>query len=434
MPTPKKLSLFPIRSINGTLALPGSKSLSNRALLLAMLAQGTTVLENVLDAEDVHHMLDTLQKLGVSCSQTADTVTITGTGGQFPQKQARCFLGNSGTSMRSLTAALCAGQGDYTLEGISRMYERPIGDLVDGLTALGAKIEYLGQIGYPPLRIHPATLRGGTVQISGKTSSQYLSAMLMLAPYAAEPVRIDIRDELISKPYVDMTMAIMKRFGLSVEKQGDYRSFLIPTGVYQSPGHYWIESDASSASYFLAAGAIGGTQGGGTVRVEGVGSQSTQGDAQFARVLEQMGATVRYEAHAIEIDTAPSLEGIDIDMNNMPDVAMTLAIVALFAKTPTSIRNIASWKVKETDRLQAMHTELTKIGAHTEIGEDWIRVFPLPRASFKEAEISTYNDHRIAMCFSLIALSGTPVTILDPQCTAKTFPHYFEAFEKLLTH
>ncbi len=433
MPTADRLTLNPIQRMNGTLQLPGSKSLSNRALLLATLAEGTTHLTNLLDAEDVQHMTNALEQVGVSITRsskapTSHEITIKGTGGRFPIREARCFLGNSGTSMRSLAAALCAAQGDYILEGEPRMHERPIGDLVDGLRSLGAHIDYLQTPGYPPLHIHPSTLQGGEISLSGKTSSQYLSAVLMLAPYAANPVSIRIRDELISKPYVSMTVEVMRRFGIDVQVSTDGHRFEIPTGRYTSPGTYWIESDASSASYFLAAGAIRG----GTVRLEGVGSESLQGDANFARVLERMGAPVRYEAHAIEIDRAPQLQGIDIDMNDMPDAAMTLAVVALFAQGSTTIRNIASWKVKETDRLHAMATELRKVGASVETGEDWIRVAPLAPGTWQHAQIATYNDHRIAMCFSLVALGGIPVTILDPGCTAKTFPDYFEALSSLV--
>jgi 3-phosphoshikimate 1-carboxyvinyltransferase len=426
------ITLPPISRIEGTLKLPGSKSLSNRALLLATLSKGCTTLHNLLDAEDVQHMLDALQSLGVSLTrsvETPSTLTLEGTGGHFPVRSAHCFLGNSGTSMRSLAAALCIGQGDYILEGEPRMYERPIGDLIDGLKALGAEIDYLGQEGYPPLHIKPASLKGGMISISGKTSSQYLSAVLMLAPYAETPVSIRISDELISKPYVLMTIDIMQTFGVHVQANADYSQFDIPLGHYTSPHEYWIESDASSASYFLAAGAIAG----GTVRLEGIGKQSIQGDSRFAEVLARMGATVRYEAQAIEIDRAQHLQGIDIDMNDMPDAAMTLAIVGLFAATPVTIRNIASWKVKETDRLHALSTELRKVGATIETGEDWICVHPLKKEQWQQAEIATYNDHRIAMCFSLVALGGVPVTILDPRCTAKTFPTYFETFKTLYT-
>lgn len=424
------ITLSPIDRVQGTLRLPGSKSLSNRALLLATLSKGRTQLDNLLDAEDVHHMLNALNALGIENTRSTEepsTLWINGTGGVFPKRQARCFLGNSGTSMRSLTAALCIAEGDYILEGEPRMHERPIKDLVEGLNSLGARIDYIGQAGYPPLHIHPSSLRGGVVALSGKTSSQYLSAVLMLAPYAQTSVSVQITDELISKPYVTMTLETMRRFGIEAHASADYRRFDIPQGCYTSPERYWIESDASSASYFLAAAAIAG----GTVRLEGIGAESIQGDSQFAKVLERMGAPVRYEAHAIEISRASALSGIDIDMNDMPDVAMTLAIMGLFTTSPVTIRNIASWKVKETDRLHAIVTELRKVGAFVEYGEDWISVHPLPVAQRQHATIETYNDHRIAMCFSLIACGGVPVTILDPQCTAKTFPTYFQAFDSL---
>ncbi len=426
------ITLNPIEHIEGSIRIPGSKSLSNRALLLATLAEGTTRLQNLLDAEDVHHMLDSLKQLGITITPQQEAVCVQGTSGDFPKRQAVCFLGNSGTSMRSLAAALCIAQGDYILEGIPRMYERPIADLVEGLKTLGANIDYLGQVGYPPLHIHPSSLTGGAVSLSGSTSSQYVSAVLMLAPYAIKPVTITIAGKLISKPYVQMTLDIMEQFGVKVEHGTDLKSFEIPLAHYTSPGDYWIESDASSASYFLAAAAIANKNRDKPVRVEGIGKKSLQGDSQFARVLEKMGADVHYEDHAIEISGPDKLRGIDIDMNDMPDVGMTLAMVGLFAEGPTTIHNIASWKVKETDRLHAMATELRKVGATIESGDDWIRVTPpATLQDWKHAEIETYNDHRIAMCFSLVALGGVPVTILNPSCTAKTFPTYFKDFKIL---
>ncbi|MCC8373462.1 MULTISPECIES: 3-phosphoshikimate 1-carboxyvinyltransferase [Photorhabdus] len=422
----QSLMLQPISSISGTINLPGSKSVSNRALLLAALAKGTTCLTNLLDSDDIRHMLNALAALGVSYRLSDDRTRceVDGIGGLITHKgPVELFLGNAGTAMRPLTAALCLGKNDVVLTGEPRMKERPIGHLVDALRQGGAEIDYLEQENYPPLHIKGGFV-GGKVTVDGCVSSQFLTALLMAAPLAENDSEIHIQGELVSKPYIDITLALMKSFGITVNHD-QYQIFHIKgQQQYVSPGHYLVEGDASSASYFLAAAAIKG----GTVRVTGVGKNSLQGDIKFANVLEKMGAKIRWGDDFVECERG-SLTGIDMDMNEIPDAAMTIATTALFAAGETVIRNIYNWRVKETDRLHAMATELRKVGAEVEEGSDYIRITPPPR--LLPAEIGTYNDHRMAMCFSLVALSDTPVTILDPGCTAKTFPDYFNQLERL---
>ena len=427
----EKVTLNPILRVEGEINLPGSKSLSNRALLLAALAHGTTEVTNLLDSDDIRHMLNALKSLGVSYELSSDKTvcTITGVGGAFNwQNGLSLFLGNAGTAMRPLAAALCLKgeqEAEVVLTGEPRMKERPIKHLVDALVQVGANVQYLEQAGYPPLAIRNTGLQGGKVQIDGSISSQFLTALLMAAPLAEGDMEIQIMGELVSKPYIDITLAMMKDFGVTVENQ-NYQTFMVKGNQsYISPKRYLVEGDASSASYFLAAGAIKGK-----VKVTGIGKNSIQGDRLFADVLEKMGAKITWGEDFIQAEQAP-LHGVDMDMNHIPDAAMTIATTALFAEGETVIRNIYNWRVKETDRLSAMATELRKVGAEVEEGEDFIRIQPLALAQFQAAEIATYNDHRMAMCFSLIALSNTPVTILDPKCTAKTFPTYFSEFEKL---
>ena len=427
----EKITLNPILRVEGEINLPGSKSLSNRALLLAALAHGTTEVTNLLDSDDIRHMLNALKSLGVSYELSSDKTvcTITGVGGAFNwQNGLSLFLGNAGTAMRPLAAALCLkGQqeAEVALTGEPRMKERPIKHLVDALVQVGANVQYLEQEGYPPLAIRNTGLQGGKVQIDGSISSQFLTALLMAAPLAEGDMEIQIMGELVSKPYIDITLAMMRDFGVTVENQ-NYQTFMVKGNrSYISPKRYLVEGDASSASYFLAAGAIKGK-----VKVTGIGKNSIQGDRLFADVLEKMGAKITWGEDFIQAEQAP-LHGVDMDMNHIPDAAMTIATTALFAEGETVIRNIYNWRVKETDRLSAMATELRKIGAEVEEGEDFIRIQPLALAQFQAAEIATYNDHRMAMCFSLISLSNTSVTILDPKCTAKTFPTYFSEFEKL---
>ena len=419
----ESLTLQPIARVDGTINLPGSKSVSNRALLLAALAHGKTVLTNLLDSDDVRHMLNALAALGVSYTLSADRTRceIIGNGGPLHAKSAlELFLGNAGTAMRPLAAALCLGSNDIVLTGEPRMKERPIGHLVDALRLGGAKITYLEQENYPPLRLQGG-FTGGNVDVDGSVSSQFLTALLMTAPLASEDTVIRIKGDLVSKPYIDITLNLMKTFGVEIENQ-HYQQFVVKGGQsYQSPGTYLVEGDASSASYFLAAAAIRG----GTVKVTGIGRNSMQGDIRFADVL---GATICWGDDYISC-TRGELNAIDMDMNHIPDAAMTIATAALFAKGTTTLRNIYNWRVKETDRLFAMATELRKVGAEVEEGHDFIRITPPEKLKF--AEIATYNDHRMAMCFSLVALSDTAVTILDPKCTAKTFPDYFEQLARI---
>jgi 3-phosphoshikimate 1-carboxyvinyltransferase len=421
------LTLQPLTRADGAVQIPGSKSLSNRMLLLAALAKGRTRITNLLDSDDVRHMLEALTTLGVEYRLAEDRrrCTVAGLGRAFRATRPQTlFLGNAGTAMRPLCAALCAGQGQFTLTGEPRMYERPIADLVDALRPLGAAIDYLGEPGYPPLRIDASGLRGGEVGIRGTISSQFLTALLMAAPLAASDLSIRVEGELVSSPYIDITLHTMALFGVQVEHH-NYQRFVVPAGQqYRSPGEVMVEGDASSASYFLAAAAIAG----GTVRVYGVGADSVQGDKAFADVLAKMGAKVSYGPNWIEV-TRGELHGVDLDLNAIPDAAMTIATTALFAHGPTTIRNIYNWRVKETDRLSAMATELRKLGAEVVEGEDFIEI--TPPARIQSATIDTYDDHRMAMCFSLAAFGGVPITINDPGCTRKTFPEYFELFRRI---
>ena len=427
----EKITLSPISAVEGTINLPGSKSLSNRALLLAALAKGTTKVANLLDSDDIRHMLNAFGSLGVKYQLSDDKTIceIEGLGGSFNiQNGLSLFLGNAGTAMRPLTAALCLkGKkiGEIILTGEPRMKERPILHLVDALHQAGAEIRYLENEGYPPLAIRNSGIKGGKLKIDGSISSQFLTALLMSAPLAENNTEIEIIGELVSKPYIDITLSMMKDFGVHVENH-DYQKFYVKCNQsYISPGKYLVEGDASSASYFLAAGAIKGK-----VKVTGIGKNSIQGDRLFADVLEKMGAKITWGEDFIQAEHN-ELHGIDMDMNHIPDAAMTIATTALFANSETVIRNIYNWRVKETDRLTAMATELRKIGAEVEEGEDFIRIQPLAFNQFKHADIETYNDHRMAMCFSLIALSNTSVSILDPKCTSKTFPKFFYEFEKI---
>jgi 3-phosphoshikimate 1-carboxyvinyltransferase len=432
---PDHLDLAPIRRIRGTVRLPGSKSISNRILLLAALAHGETRIHDVLASEDTQVMLDALRALGVTCTdEGAHALRVRGTGGVFPVKRAELFLGNAGTAFRPLTAVLALCGGEYRLSGTGRMHERPIGDLVDALRQLGATIEYLGKAGFPPLAIHPAAIRaGGRVSVRGDVSSQFVTGLLIALPLTGMRTLLSVEGELVSKPYVELTLKTLRRFGVEVERRG-WATFTIPAGArYVSPGEIYVESDASSASYFLAAGAISGLSGGGPVRVEGVGRTSMQGDVRFTETLERMGAAIAMGDNWIEAGARPEtarrgrLTAIDADFNDIPDAAMTAAVAALFAEGTSTLRNIGSWRVKETDRIAAMATELRKLGAHVEEGPDYLKITPPPASRLRpNASIDTYDDHRMAMCFSLAALGGVAVRIKDPGCVAKTFPEYFD--------
>jgi 3-phosphoshikimate 1-carboxyvinyltransferase len=417
------VELKPVRRAAGTVRLPGSKSISNRCLLLAALARGETQVLGLLDADDTRVMRDALSLLGVSFDNNA----VKGVGGPFPVKKAELFLGNAGTAFRPLTAALAFCGGEYRLSGVPRMHERPIGDLVDALRGIGARIDYAGREGFPPLVVHPAKLKTENVKVRGDVSSQFLTALLMALPLSGKSARVEVQGELVSRPYVEITLNVMQRFGIEVKRTG-WRYFDVPAGTYRSPGKIYVEGDASSASYFLAAGALGG----GPVRVEGVGKGSIQGDVRFTEVLERMGARVSIRENAIEVSGGKTLKAIDMDLNHIPDAAMTAAVLALFADGPSVIRNVASWRVKETDRLSAMATELRKLGAQVEEGVDFLKIAP-PSSLKANVSIDTYDDHRMAMSFSLAALGGVPVRINDPQCVAKTFPHFFESWKSILS-
>jgi 3-phosphoshikimate 1-carboxyvinyltransferase len=415
------LLVSPIRRARGRVELPGSKSISNRALLLAALAVGTSRIERLLEADDTRVMIDALLALGVDVTSAGGTTVVVGSGGRFPNARAKLFLGNAGTAMRPLAAALAFAGGEFELDGVARMRERPIGDLVDALRELGASIAYLGREGYPPLALRPARpLETDTVEIRGDVSSQFVSSLLMAAPGIAPPGGLSVRvpGALISQPYVSLTVRLLERFGISVVRSDD-RTFRVPPGTYRSPGPFVVEGDASSASYFLALGVLTG----GPVRVLGVGESSIQGDVAFTRILEAAGGRVAKGSDWIEAASGAPLRAFDIDCTDIPDAAMTGAVVAAFAEGRSVLRGIGSWRVKETDRIAAMATELRKVGAHVEEGPDWIAV--TGPTAFREASVATYDDHRMAMSMALVAASGVPVRIQDPGCVAKTFPDYF---------
>jgi 3-phosphoshikimate 1-carboxyvinyltransferase len=424
------LNLPPLRGASGSVRLPGSKSISNRMLLLAALAEGSTEIRDLLDSDDTRVMLAALEKLGVGVTALGcNAWRVEGCGGAFPDKDADLFMGNAGTAIRPLTAALALSGGHYRLSGVPRMHERPIGDLVDGLLQIGADIRYTGNPGFPPLAIHPAQVKlGGPIRLRGDVSSQFLTALLMALPLTGAEAVIEMTTELISKPYIEITLNLMARFGVQVQRES-WQRFTIPAAQrYSSPGVLHVEGDASAASYFLAAGAIGG----GPVRVEGIGRNSIQGDVRFADALKAMGAHIAWGEQHIEARAPDSgkLKAFDLDLNHIPDAAMTLAVAALFADGRCVLRNIGSWRVKETDRIAAMATELRKLGAIVEEGADYIAVSPAPTLT-SNAAIDTYDDHRVAMCFSLAALGGVPVTINDPQCVSKTFPDYFDTLAEI---
>ncbi|MEO6293101.1 MAG: 3-phosphoshikimate 1-carboxyvinyltransferase, partial [Burkholderiaceae bacterium] len=444
------LDLPHLTHASGTVVLPGSKSISNRVLLLAALCSGTTTVHDLLDSDDTQVMLNALQQLGCKLNQTATTLEITGLGGLASLPSAKLFMGNAGTAMRPLTAALALlahGSTEFELSGVPRMHERPIGDLVDGLRQLGCQIDYLGQDGYTPLRIKAAEtcLLNEPIQVRGDVSSQFLTALLLALPLVAtQDIVIEVQGELISKPYIEITLNLLARFGIAVQRQG-WQKFTIPAGSrYQSPGSIHVEADASSASYFIALGAIN-TQAKpinsakntvfndirASIRIEGVGADSIQGDIRFVEAAQAMGAVVSSGPNHLEISRgAWPLKAVDLDCNHIPDAAMTLAVMALYADGTTTLRNIASWRVKETDRIAAMANELRKLGATVVEGADFISITPPATVvDWSTAPIHTYDDHRVAMCFSLAAFNpaGLPIRILDPKCVAKTFPDYFEA-------
>ncbi len=432
------LDLPPLAGAAGSVQLPGSKSISNRVLLLAALSQGTTAVHDLLASDDTRVMLDALRQLGCTVDEAGATVRITGLGGATPRSPAQLFMGNAGTAMRPLTAALALLGGEFELSGVPRMHERPIGDLVDALRQLGCQIAYLGNEGYPPLSIRhgdglPPLRLQEPIRVRGDVSSQFLTALLMALPLVAEQdVVIEVVGELISRPYIHITLELLARFGIAV-RHDNWQRFTIPAGSrYRSPGSIHVEADASSASYFIALGAIAASvKGENGIKILGVGLDSIQGDIRFVEAARAMGARIEGGPNWLHIARGSwPLKAIDLDCNHIPDAAMTLAVMALYAEGTTTLTNIASWRVKETDRLAAMAIELRKLGASVEEGADYLRVTPpARRADWRAASIHTYDDHRVAMCFSLAAFNpaGLPVRIEDPKCVAKTFPDYFEA-------
>ena len=442
------LDIPPLSHASGTVVLPGSKSISNRVLLLAALCSGTTTVHDLLDSDDTQVMLTALAQLGCHIVKDGRSITIKGIGGQTELPSCKLFLGNAGTAMRPLTAALAvlaSGDTCFELSGVARMHERPIGDLVDGLRQLGCQIDYTGEAGFPPLRISAAKSfdLNEPIQVRGDVSSQFLTALLLALPLVAKDAKqnivIEVLGELISKPYIEITLNLLAKFGIQVEREA-WQKFTIRAGSnYHSPGSIHVEADASSASYFIALGTITTPSTASKdhinpakpVRIEGVGAQSIQGDIRFVEAAQAMGAVVKSGENHLEISRgAWPLKAIDLDCNHIPDAAMTLAVMALYADGTTTLRNIASWRVKETDRIEAMATELRKLGATVEEGPDFIRITPPASATdWNTAAIHTYDDHRIAMCFSLAAFNpaGLPIRILDPKCVAKTYPDYFEA-------
>ncbi len=425
----ESLDIPPLTGAHGTVHLPGSKSISNRVLLLAALSRGKTVVHDLLASDDTAVMLAALKQMGCSVEQAGQTAVIGGLGGKLVNAQGKLFMGNAGTAMRPLTAALALLGGNYELSGVPRMHERPIGDLVDALRQLGCSIDYLGKDGFPPLHLKPGKLAlNKPIAVRGDVSSQFLTALLMALPLVAEQdIRLEVTGELISKPYIEITLNLLARFGIQVRREG-WQSFTIPAGSrYHSPGEIHVEGDASSASYFVALGAIA-TGAGHSIDIRGIGSASIQGDIRFVEAAQLMGAKVESSPNSLKVSRgAWPLKAIELDCNHIPDAAMTLAVMALYADGTTTLRNIASWRVKETDRIAAMACELRKLGAFVEEGADFIRV--TPPVQWRSAAIHTYDDHRVAMCFSLAAFNpaGLPVRILDPKCVAKTFPDYFEA-------
>ena len=431
----EQLHLPAASKAEGTIKLPGSKSISNRTLLLAALSSGATEIHDLLVSDDTARMLEALQMLGVKLEKLSDTDwRVHGCNGNFPNKGSAdapvdLFLGNAGTAFRPLTAALALSNGYYYLHGVPRMHERPIGDLIDALRQIGCNVEYKGNAGFPPLLISPAKVDvSKPIQIRGDVSSQFLTALLMALPLTKQEAVIEVMGELISKPYINITVRLMQRFSITTPHNEWQRFTISANQSYYSPNNIIVEGDASSASYFLAAGVIGGK-----IKVEGVGENSIQGDIHFTEALELMGAKINSADNWIEASASEGkLKAIDLDCNHIPDAAMTLAILALFADGTTTLRNIASWRVKETDRISAMATELRKVGAVVEEGADYIKITP-PAKLTPNAVIDTYDDHRMAMCFSLVSLGGVPITINDPKCVAKTFPNYFEEFAKIVS-
>ena len=410
---------------NGKIYLPGSKSITNRVLLMSALSNGETLIQNYLDSDDTQQMLNALKILKVEFNVIEKKdILVKGCNHNFPNKNAKLFLGNAGTAFRPLTAVLAIMGGEYILKGINRMHERPIKDLVDSLTKIGAEIDYIENPGYPPLKISPGSIIcDKNIKIKGNVSSQYLTSLLIAAPLSNQDLKIQIIGNLISKPYIDITLKLLAQFGIKYKKNNEWTNFALSSSSrFKSPKTIKVEGDASSASYFFAAGAIGGS-----VEVANINKSSIQGDLEFLKIIKKMGANVEYLSNSIKVSKNQQLVGMVVDCRNIPDAAMTLAILALFAKGPTTLKSIGSWRVKETDRISAMETELKKLGATVSTTKSSITIKP-PKILNNNTIIDTYDDHRMAMCFSLVCLANKNIVINDPECTNKTYPNFFKDF------
>ena len=429
------IKLKPSYLKSGELNLPGSKSISNRVLLLSALANGNTVIKNLLFSDDTEVMISALKTLGINIKENKklSECIISGSINSFPVKKADLYIGNAGTAIRPLTAALAFNNGDYKLYGTKRMHERPIKDLIDSLNSIGANIEYLNEYGYPTIQIKKINHNTNKVIVKGNVSSQFLSSLILSSTIFSKnkDFKIYVDGDLISQPYVNITLKLMNLFGVKIYEKKNKIFTISSNQILNSPKEINIESDASSASYFLAAAAIGG----GSLKVNGIGSKSIQGDIQFIKILEKMGATIKVKNNFIEVSSDKVLKPINEDLNHIPDAAMTLAILSLYADGVSVLKNIGSWRVKETDRLKAMSTELRKVGAKIIEGKDFLQIEP--PLKIKNASIDTYDDHRMAMCFSLASLNsdfkkGANIVINDPNCVNKTFPNYFKIFNTII--
>tara|TARA_B100000035_G_scaffold167929_1_gene143332 strand:- start:29033 stop:30328 length:1296 start_codon:yes stop_codon:yes gene_type:complete len=413
--------------VKGKVTLPGSKSITNRVILLASLSNNKTVLKNYLQSDDTNHMVKALKSLGVKIEKTENNLTVYGANKSFPVKDCELFLGNAGTAFRPLTAVLALMEGNYKLYGTERMYERPIKDLVDSLEIMGASIDYINKEGYPPLNINTHSIHiCDDVTIKGNVSSQFLSALLMASPLLQKPIKIKVEGDLISKPYINITLKLLEKFGIIYQNHNWQKFILQDACSYQNPSLIEVEGDASSASYFFGAAAIAGI-----IEVSGIDNKSIQGDILFLEILRDMGAKITFKDHSVVVEKATILKGLEVDCKMIPDAAMTLATMALFCEGSTKLFNIASWKVKETDRIIAMQTELSKLGAKVSSTDNSITITP-PKKIKNNIQIDTYDDHRMAMCFSLVSLKNNSVIINDPECVNKTYPNYFHDFEKIM--
>ena len=425
-----EIKLKASKQVRGCIKLPGSKSITNRVLLMAALGTGVTKLIDPLKSEDTDQMINALIKLGVSVKEVNDdqnSIEIKGAEHNFPNKNTNLFLGNSGTTFRPLTAVLAMMRGDYYLSGIERMHERPIKDLVDALEQMGSSIRYEKNHGYPPITINNSSIEiSEPIQIKGDISSQYLTALLIAGPISNNEFNIEVIGDLISKPYIDITLKLLTKFNIFYNND-NWRLFsLKKDSIYRNPTKIFVEGDASSASYFFAAASLAGS-----IEIKGINKDSIQGDLKFLDIISKMGSKIEYKSDSIQVSKASNLKGLEIDCIEIPDAAMTLAIMAVFADKPTKLKNIGSWRVKETDRILAMDNELTKMGVEVSTTHDSMTIFPQKQLN-DNISIETYNDHRIAMCFSLFCLKNLNITIQDPNCVNKTYPDYFKDLKSVI--